>query len=412
MSVARTRRIVGLLTLLALLAVVVGITGFELPLPRFGQSPQQAPLNGVREVASDVLLRVGAGAPAGGELGFLAVEPSGNLFVSDIKRNTLMRFDPSGHLLSEWGPRFGDVTLTSPAGVAVFGDTFYAVDRGTPRIFRLDARGQLLGTISLESFGTYGLNGLATDLSGNLYVADTGRNRILAFSPIGQPLKQIGHGGTDLGGFTQPMMLGFAPDNSFFVADWENVRIQRFDANFEATDAFPTASNPWGVAVDQASRVYVPDDAHHKVNVYTPQGGPLGELAGIDIAPRHVALARIDRPSIYVLASDAVGRVDFENTPPPPQGGSTGDLASLLALVLIAAVLVVAVGSRRARRAASVRAPLDRPVRLQAENGTERQNQQAGENQQRLVGDQAERKYQSADKHHEREEEAQAGHQR
>src|SRR3977135_4681924 len=106
-----SRRLVGLLTVVALVAIVVGVTGFEIQLPRFGGGPERAPLPGIRATAASTLLRVGAGAPPGGELAFLAVEPSGNLFVSDSKRHTVMRFDPSGHLLSVFGPTFGDATL-------------------------------------------------------------------------------------------------------------------------------------------------------------------------------------------------------------------------------------------------------------------------------------------------------------
>src|SRR5439155_25428266 len=104
----------------------------------------------------------GAGAPPGGELAFFAVEPSGNLFVSDAKRHSVMRFDPSGHMFSEWGPRFGETTLAEPAGVAVQGDNFYVLDRGTPRIFRLDATGQLQSTLTLETLGTTCCSSLAT----------------------------------------------------------------------------------------------------------------------------------------------------------------------------------------------------------------------------------------------------------
>src|SRR5262249_4460539 len=159
---------------------------------------QNAPLAGVHELAAALLVRVGVGAPAGGELGFMAVDPGGNLVVTDVRRHSILRFDPSGHLLSEWGPTFGDVTLAEPAGVAVFGHTFYAIDRGTPRLFRLNASGELLGTTNLDPLGTYGMNGMAVDGGGNLYVADTGRNRILVLSPAGQLLKQIGRAGNDL----------------------------------------------------------------------------------------------------------------------------------------------------------------------------------------------------------------------
>src|SRR5258708_23720604 len=110
-----SRRLVGLLTVMALVAIFVGVSGFEISLPRFGGGPERAPLPGVRAAAASTLLKVGAGAPTGGELAFLAVEPSGNLFVSDSKRHTVMRFAPSGHLLSEFRPTFGDAPPVEPA---------------------------------------------------------------------------------------------------------------------------------------------------------------------------------------------------------------------------------------------------------------------------------------------------------
>jgi sugar lactone lactonase YvrE len=397
-QVARTRRLVGLVTLLALWAIFVGVSGVELPLPRPGD--QRGPLPGVRAIAANLLVRVGLSAPAGGELAFLTVEPGGNLVVTDSRRRTVMRFDPTGHLLSEWGPQLGDTTLVEPAGVAVQGDNFYVIDRGTPRVFRLDANGRLLATLSLESQGTYGLNGLAVDLVGNLFVADTGRNRILVLAPGGQLLRSVGRAGSDLGGLTQPMMLAFAPDGSFFVADWENNRIERWNAGFEATHAFSTGFRSFGVAVDQVGRVYAPDLEHRRIQVYTPQGSPLGEIGApgsppIDVAPKQLALARSERPSLYALGGEGIARLDLENTAPPPQGGVEIDVVSLLVIALVALFLVFAVISRRARRSAELelaRTTLDGPVGLHSENGRQRQPQQASADQNRPIANQTERK--------------------
>src|SRR5579872_1898716 len=202
--VTKTRRIVGLITLLTLVVIFLGVTGVGLPLRIGSGSSDQPALPGVRATAATTLLKVGSGAPPGGELAFMAVEPSsGNLVVSDSRRSTVMRFDPSGHLLSEWGPQFGSTLLQQPAGVAVSGGNYFVIDRGTPRILRLDQTGQLQAIFDLQSLSTYGLNGLAVDASGNIYAADTGRNRVLVFAPTGQELKEIGHAGDDIGGFRQ-----------------------------------------------------------------------------------------------------------------------------------------------------------------------------------------------------------------
>jgi sugar lactone lactonase YvrE len=398
--VPRRQRFVGLLTLVVLVAIVVGISGFQLSLPRFGGgvSSQTAPLPGVRALATSVLLRVGIGAPPGGQLAFLALEPSGTLMVSDAKRASILRFDPTGHLLSEWGPRLGNTTLAEPAGVAVQGDSFYVVDRGTPRIFRMDSMGRVLSTVDVQPFGPYGLNGLSVDSTGQMYVADTGRNRILVFGPDGAMLRSIGHQGADLGGFTQPMMLAFAPDGGFFVADWENSRVERWDTTGQATDAWSTGFHPFGVDVDQLGRVYVPNTEQGRIEVYSAQGALLGDLGGpgspaIDIVPRQVAVARSGRPTLYALGNDGIVRLDLENTPPPPQGGSEVDLFSLAVIAGLVAFVAAAVLSRRARRRdGSARPAPDGPVGLHAKNGAQRQDQQARADQDLLIADQAERK--------------------
>lgn len=413
----RGRRFVGALALLALVGIALGVSGAELPVPRPGGSAQERPLPGVRLRQADPFLRVGSGAPPGAELGFLAVEPSGNLIVSDQKRNTVMRFDSSGHLLSEWGPRLGTTSLGQPAGVAVQTDGIYVVDRGQPRVLRLDASGRLLATISLAPFDTYGLNGLTLDAEGNLYVADTGRNRILVLRPTGELLRQVGRPGSDLGGFTQPMNLAFAPDGRFFVADWENGRLERFDATLGATDAWTLGFRPFGVAVDQLGRVFAPDMERHVVEAYTPRGVPLGDLGGpgappLDVAPRQLAFARAGPPVLYALGGDGIVRLVLEDTPPPPQAGPESDVLSLVVCVLLLGVVVAAFVARaRRRRQARLVRPLDRPVRLYAEDGAQGQDQQPRAHQELLVAHQAKREHQTANQYEQSDQDAEARHQ-
>ena len=397
-----TRRVIGLLTLVALAVFVVAVTGFELPIPRFGGGSARALLPGVRATSASMLLRVGNGAPPGGELAFMTVDAGGNLFVSDAKRRSVMRFDPGGRFLSEWGPTFGGVELGEPAGVAVLGDSYYVVDRGTPRLMRLGADGQLQAAFNLQPLGPYGLNGLAAEASGRLFVADTGRNRVLVLSPTGQLIKQLGHGGSDLGGFTQPMMLGFGPDGSLLVSDWENSRVERFDTSFEPTNAFSIGYHSFGLAVDAIGRVYAPDADHRRVEAFTPEGATLGEVGApssptVDLSPRQVAVsvASTGQQTLYVLGADAIQRFALENIPPPPQSSGSGfdaDLLGLGVVALMVALVVLAVLSRRQRRAAGLLgAPSDRPVGLHAKDGAEGEHEQAAGNEDRLISHQAKR---------------------
>jgi DNA-binding beta-propeller fold protein YncE len=367
------RRVAGLLALVVLGLMGASALGLE---PRVGSGDAGPRLPGVRAAGLATVVRPGQSAPPG-ELAFLAVEPTGNLVVSDRARRSVLRFDPAGQLLSEWGPRLGDVTIQEPAGVAVGRNTYYVVDRGQPRLISLDLNGTLRGVVDLERYGPYGLNGLALDPAGNLYVADTGRNRILIFTPEGVLRDQVGQPGSDLGQFTQPMALAFASDGSFFVADWENARIERFDPSLAPIDAWSTDIRPFGVAVDRLGRVYVPDPGRTRVKVFSPSGADLAELGGpgtpIDVSePRQVATAPPGAPSVYVLGSDGVVRIDLQDVepPPPPQGP---DLRSLVIVGLALIGLGGAVFARSRRRRASVQvAPLDGPVGLGTKDGAQR----------------------------------------
>jgi DNA-binding beta-propeller fold protein YncE len=344
--------------------------------PRIGGAQSGPSLPAVRATGVATVVRPGLSAPPG-ELVFLAVEPNGNLIVSDRSRRSVLRFDPAGQLLSEWGPQLGNLTIQEPAGVAVGRNTFYLVDRGQPRVISLDLSGTVRGVVDLERYGPYGLNGLGLDNSGNLYVADTGRNRILIFTPEGVLRDQLGRTGSGLGDFTQPMALAFGNDGSFFVADWENTRIERFDAALAPIDAWPTDVRPFGVAVDRLGRVYVPDPGRTRVRVYSPSGNELSELGGpgvpIDVSePRQVAAAPPGSPSVYVLGADGVVRIDLQDVAPPPptQGADVRTLATA-GLVLVGLAAALFARSRRRRPSVQV-APLDGPVGLGAKDGAQR----------------------------------------
>jgi DNA-binding beta-propeller fold protein YncE len=351
------------LVVLILLAAMF-FTAVDIPVPKIALpwgGPQEPPVPGVRARSTSVIVRTGATAPDG-QLSFMTILPNGQLAVTDQQRHTILRLGPDGTLLGEWGPRLANgVDLGEPAGIAFTNDTYWVVDRDPPRLIRLDANGRYQGALDLQQFSPYGLNGIAIGPQGNIYVADTGRNRLLAFSPEGVALTPIGSSGTDLGQFTQPMQVAFGPDGSMFVADWENARIQRFDRGLAPAEAWPSGFRSFGIAVDHLGRVYAPNNERRLVDVFSPHGSLLAEIGAagspaIDLNdPRQVALGP-DGVTLYTLGRNGVTRSFLEDTPPPPQssGPATGNLANVASVVVLF-ILVAAIAFGLARRGRSQR---------------------------------------------------------
>ena len=254
--------------------------------------------------------------------------------ISDRVHQVLVRLGSDGSQVSTWGsapntlageaPQIGEI-----AGVAVTNSDWYVLDRAAPAILDLDEQGRLQKKISLASLDTYGPNGLAVDADGKLYVADTGRSRILVFTSDGNLAGEFGTYGSDLSQLKQPMAISAAPDGGLYVADWENARIVRWQPvgnGWKATAAWSTGFRPWSVAVDDVGRVYVPDTDHGQILVYRSSGRPLATLGAeglrIDVAnPTQLAFSA-DRRQLYVLGNTAVAGLTLDSAAAPTEGSS------------------------------------------------------------------------------------------
>ena len=251
--------------------------------------------------------------PPGQSTGF-GVAPDGSLALVDRGRKSILRLDANGRPQTEWTiPGAID-----PVGIAPFGDGWYVLDRGALHILRLDATGhaQPDRTIDLSTLETYGPNGLAVDSSGNLYMADTGRDRLVIFNSSGSMVATLGDAGNELGKFKQPMFLAFGPDGSFYVSDWENSRIQRFNADRQATTAWPLPVHAWGIAVDGLGRVFVPDADHRIVRMFGPDGALLTQIGvdpGTAIPVDGISQVGVspDGQRLWVVGNDGLALVDL-----------------------------------------------------------------------------------------------------
>jgi DNA-binding beta-propeller fold protein YncE len=103
--------------------------------------------------------------------------------------------------------------------------------------------------------------GIAIDSLGNVYVADTGNDRIQKFDPNGNFIVKWGSYGTGDGQFSIPDGVAVDLSGNAYVADNGNQRIQRFDLNgnfITKWDVTKAASfGLGGIALDPLGNVYV-----------------------------------------------------------------------------------------------------------------------------------------------------------
>ncbi|MBI3647631.1 MAG: hypothetical protein HY240_02560, partial [Actinobacteria bacterium] len=221
----------------------------------------------------------------------LAIDPStGNLYVADTNNYRIQEFTPSLTYLTQWGS-FGssDGQFNKPQGIAVDGSgDIYVADTSNNRIQEFSAPGVWVRTwgSSAPSAGSAtgafrSPKGLAIDGSGNVWVADSGNNRIQEFGPTGVFIQAWGTGGSGNGLLAGPSDLDFEAGGAVLVDDMNNARVQRFTTSGGYLDQLGSLGldlyqfdTPAGIAIDGTGRLLVADTNNNRVQVFSDLSGP------------------------------------------------------------------------------------------------------------------------------------------
>jgi sugar lactone lactonase YvrE len=207
-----------------------------------------------------------------------------------------------------------DEDLMSPIGIAVdvSGEIFLS-DSALKKVFVLDKNGKYLTEIgSPDLFARP--TGLAVD-DEKIYVVDTIGHQILTFSKKdGHLLFRIGKDGSGNGEFHYPTHIFIGKDRLIYVTDSLNFRVQIFDreGHFLSSfgkpgDASGNFAKPKGIAVDSEGHIYVSDSQFDNVQIFDRQGklllvfGDTGRSQGKMSLPAGIFIDENDK--IYVADS-------------------------------------------------------------------------------------------------------------
>jgi sugar lactone lactonase YvrE len=196
----------------------------------------------------------------------IAVDTHGVIFVADPAGGSIEKVSPDGRLLAHWG---GCQDLFSGvARIAVSRDgTLYGLSGGHVSSLSSDGRRYHTWGASGTEPGQFSASGVAVDAQGNVYVADSGNNRIQKFSSEGQVLAVWGGPGTQPGRFKDPADIALDRHGAIYVLDAGNSRVQKLSPTGTVLLVVPLPAQQVaeyvGLSVDRESNIYVADGAEY-----------------------------------------------------------------------------------------------------------------------------------------------------
>jgi tripartite motif-containing protein 71 len=188
-------------------------------------------------------------SPAG-----IALDASGNIYVTDNARNDVLKLAPAGKAIGQWGKKGkAPGQFSTPAGIAVDSHgTLYVSDYDNRRVERFS-----------PAAGSCWACGARVLALGTIYMSDPD-SRLDKISASGSLLGRWGGKGSKVGKLAQ-FTGGVAVDGKghVYIADSGNRRVQLFSsaggllAFFGGDSRFPFGSEPSQIAVDLHYSMYV-----------------------------------------------------------------------------------------------------------------------------------------------------------
>lgn len=184
------------------------------------------------------------------------------------------------------------------------------------------------GVILDEALGAAKLSqplGMDIDPDGNLYIADTGNNRILKCSPRGELLREAGGFGFDREQFDRPVGVWAGNGLDVFVVDYNNQRLERYDKDLnyiasyysdELQDESLQFGYPTAAGFSSNGEIFLADHEFNRVLRIDSFGKPKASFGDFNWGEGRLShpakILLTSRREIFVSDSTAEAIVEFD----------------------------------------------------------------------------------------------------
>lgn len=293
----------------------------------------------------------------------VAPDPSGMIYVVDSGNRRVERFAADGSFIGVWGGEEGGLGLGSletstgalgPTGITVGEDGLvYLADTWNHRVAILNANGDVIRELGIDpatvgepvAADTTDDPALVTTKPGlffgpravavtdeEIYVVDTGNERVQVFAKDGTFRRAWGGKGSGPGQLIEPVGIAIGPDGRIYVADSGNGRISVFTGEGEPLRQWTVEAwagrdffrlQPY-LAFGGDGNLYATSSETGTVEVFTRAGQPVRSINSIEGVPLQRPIGIAAAPNGELLVTDAGRHAVLRYTPPAEEPAAEG----------------------------------------------------------------------------------------
>ncbi len=201
----------------------------------------------------------------------------------------------------------------SPQGIAVDPKgNVWVVDSGNDRVEEFNEKGEYIRTVGSKGTGNGQFEdptGIAADSKGNVWVTDTGNYRVEEFNEKGEYVKQLGYKGTIAGAFEWPFGITVDPKGNVWVTDLVKDSLEEFNKKGEWEVEITQIADPCGIAADSEGNVWLTGCGNDSIEEYNAQDQYVRQFGSKGSGPGQLE----DPIGIAIGPSGTVWVADYED---------------------------------------------------------------------------------------------------